>query len=179
MLPLLSPGHDTHSKQRAGLPLPRPPGPGTLRSEQDAARCLRLGVRALPRGHLAASWGLPCGCRAGAGGSASGRGWLRARGLGMVGAARTCSVRALRLHLRQAVGHGQLQVLVLILTVCAQGHGGGSLRWGLRQGRGRPPALQWLLFTAAQLQPQRQVIRDPCGGKGCEGLVAALGRAQL
>lgn len=87
------------------------------------------------------------------------------------GAVPTCLVVPRGLHLREAVGHGQLQVLVFILAVRveADGRGARGLLWGGWWGRGGSWAGEGLLLPPAQLQPQRHVVRDACKESGVNG----------
>uniref|UniRef100_A0A2D4NJF4 Uncharacterized protein n=1 Tax=Micrurus surinamensis TaxID=129470 RepID=A0A2D4NJF4_MICSU len=43
----------------------------------------------------------------------------------------TCSVLVLGFHLRQAVGHSKLKILILFIAVGVQDHWGGARGWAL------------------------------------------------
>lgn len=118
----------------------------------------------------ASSWRLPLRPPPGIAGSVGGGRGARAAPRCQWGtrAMPTCSVVPRSLHLREAVGHGQLQVLILILAVRVEADGRGV--WGPVRGRWRGRGRLWagkdLLLPPAQLQPQCHVIGDAWRDRG-------------
>lgn len=71
----------------------------------------------------------------------------------------TCRLLPSCLHLRQAIGHGKLQVLIVLREVTVGGPGSRGLPHVQVPG---PGGDRRLLLAPAQLQTQGQVIGDTC-----------------